>query len=442
MQLGAKLGQIRKQLQLSQAQVARLANFSPSYITMFENSKRPISNETLKILKTALDIENVPLTEDELLQFKDDLLQWQVNLMNYFSPDEITRFHSFEKAISFIDDPELITDFKFAKLTFLNTSRKLVAYNALLVELQADQLEMSIFHKKELFFHLGINELYNRNYRGAMIHLKQAEKLSQNLAKKYLYNLVNIYYNLATAYTGMRQPMQAYHYFDLTESTFESSVDMIYISMIQSSRALLMGVSGLKEPAVKLLKQGINQSLQTQNSEFIVASRHSQLAKVYLHHLDLKNAMHHFKEADELFLGVVNKIKSSNMDEIQLFLKRYTGFQLENKFYYMKTCALSNQAHQTEILLEEGLRDCAKDSPAYYLFKCFEIFRQPILEDDFDFIENVAIPKLLEYGYYNDVLDLYKELTLIYENKFLRKKALYFSNKTVELLEAIRGGEV
>ena len=412
-----KIKVIRQECNLSVRNLAKLLHCSHSYISMIENGSRTISCDMLESLKNATGYTGVPIREDEIDSFRQELYR----LYDIIKNSQLAKSRKKLDYMQNIVDKCFEDEFKILYCLFDSylllreqkheeARNKLEALSNRINELTDDQ---------KYFYHYFYAASIYKDYHEAIQHFLKAE----NIAKKILKYEANLYYSLSNMYSRIGYSPKSIAYGEKALKMAQNSPDKAYLLNIEATLAFEYSRIGCYELSLDGLHACLVREDFIENRQRLQVTHHN-LGCVYLSIKNYIYAMNHFNTALE-FCNVGDRS------------------YLNNKLYIAHTLVSENKNQKALTLLDE-LLDLAQHMPDMLLL--LESAKHSLSLDNevsLKYIENTSIPKLLKIGdhltaikYMNILSDFYEKNTNYNQStkksSDYSKLALFYTNKILK----------
>jgi len=192
--IGKTIKSLRDYRGLSQDDIAQAAFFNRSTLSQIEVGNQECPDRLLLDIKTALDVENLPLSDVERVEFKDSLYKWH-DIINERKQDEANELRVKLSVIKLLPhDKELNMLFSLFECKLLLLMNELAASKEILDALDIDGI--SDFQLYHYYYNQGTYNIKSKfNQEALDFYLKAYELMKCGLEKN-----TSLYVNIAFAY--------------------------------------------------------------------------------------------------------------------------------------------------------------------------------------------------------------------------------------------------
>ena len=423
MELGLKLKLIREMRGLGQAELADKLNYSKSYVNHIESRRRIVSDEALVLFKEALQIEDVPLTTVELEAFKKELNDWQFNILNRERAIATKMFEDLGPRAAMSLCPDTKTHFDLLSASYFYLVARPSDFEQVLVDL-ADKIDdCPDDHRLVYYFESGRYNTYLGQHKDALSDFIRAKNIGETLARTDISILEMVYYSLVVCNTNLDYAYEAIEYIELAKSEFLKKNNYAYRVTLNIWLAINYSKIGRHNEAISLLDICVREEVGRE-TDLNLGWTHHWVAKVHLQAGNFDLAVKYADTAHDYFeKGLGEPMTRDNM-WVQM---------MEN--LYNKTVALL-KAGSTDLAWEcfdEWITIIPETSLAFLLFQALKNSHNLAQSECLAYMEDIAIPQLLEHGRHLLVIGYCELLCAHFENVKQRKRALHYSKKALGL---------
>jgi len=420
MTLGRKMALIRADKGMRQIDLAIEMGYSPALVGNYENERCSVSKDVLAAFRTVTNTENVPLQEHELVKAKNELRGWYDLIITGQMERAKELYDGFANAVMWSYDADLKNIFEiFCTMYYyeLGDTDKCDRIVDNLKEREHD------FASEQLHFYwytLGYIEYCKWQYKSALEFLLKSEAAGKRagLASKQLD------FSIGLCLVHMGYSNLAIEYFEKSQSNRLDARTIAYGASTQRFLAICHSRLGRVEKALILLddyREYLIAENKSNNTPLSVL--HFNLATVYDEAGDYKQAhenydiaFEHHKVKDELYLAYVC-----------------------NKATFLRN---NNKIKETHECVNEGLSLASKDTLWYEWLNAIRHSLSLSSKSSQGYIQWTAIPKLMEYGKYYEVMKIYTWLSDHCEAESKYKPALKYGKHAHAIYNMLVKGDL
>jgi len=199
--IGVKIKAIRKAKNMTQKQLSKQIPLSQSVISQIESGNTECPPDILRLIKTALDIENAPLLESERAIFERRLQYWcdEIRAKRFTNAHEMRNEMAIILKLPFEKDMAMRYMIFEAKLLILE-GNNLGKAAEILNNAEAAISEASEEDRYHFYYAKGLLCLYNQDNKSALDYFIKAEELPYHDTEP------SIYYYIALCYAKLGKP--------------------------------------------------------------------------------------------------------------------------------------------------------------------------------------------------------------------------------------------
>ncbi|MCL2217565.1 MAG: helix-turn-helix transcriptional regulator [Defluviitaleaceae bacterium] len=425
MELGKKIKALREKRGLTQVELGQLLNFDKSYINHIEKGRRPILSENLEMLKKALEVEGVPLTEEEQADFIKEIYSCMLVLFT----------REFEVAAELLPDLERRAGLSLEPSLHIYYDLLYTRYLFCVEEYAAHAAQVEILGKKEnlneeqlcmYYRELGTRELENFEYKKALSYFRRTEELSYSLAPENMSVIYYTNYAILFCLTDMDYPNQALDYLDKTKEGVGKIANNAFNIYIQAHMATNYSKIGKGTEAIVLLESCIRDEKKqhVSGTSEILAWLHTKMGRVHYRMKDFTKAVESFDTAIEYF------------GESIVHINDY----LINLWYKAAALIALEQFEKGAACLKEGLPLAEPGTLFHTLFHALKFSLQLDTPTSLEYMEKTAIPHLVEHGQHLTAIDFCEKLSLHFEKTRKHARALRYTRMAFDIYKRLAEG--
>jgi len=430
--LGEKIKEVRQFIGMSQHNLAKVTGRGVGTISRIENNKAECDAALLRVIKKAMGISNAPLLQGENATFRERLYVWR-NLINSRNPQEARAMSDDLAAILYVPfEQDLVISYIMYEIKLLIAENDFMQAEKLVTLLEAP-IDQHVSDTPTHDFHYwylsknSLDTISNENLyhyyfnKGTLlsIHKKRPEALQAFLQAFNIDNHdfdkeASLLYNIAICYSELCMPAHAILYLERAYALFEADRTSILGNRmdnalrLDNARAVFYISIGELNLASDLLKRCLIRAESTNNHVYVGIVSHNYGC------LQLK--------AGQPQQAVVS------FDRAFDYFTKGDPFYIENLYLKARALFELSEIDDCEVLIQSGLELCRHmypDNEKHPLL--FQSLAHAITikdADSADFLNNTAIPRLLEMYECFKALDFCKLLEVSYKRKRQAKKAL------------------
>jgi len=415
-----KIQRLRTAANYTQLDLAEALGCTKSKVSRVENDKWGYSDEDIAAAKQFFGIDNAPLTDKELIDFKQRLYGWK-NLIKNRQTEEARRYQSDLAVIKKLPfEPELSTLYRMFEIRLVLTEANVALAEEMLLS-EAPLIEGASKENRHFFnYNMGSLYFWKWDFKTALQYYLNARSLEAYVLEKD----ASLDLNLAICY-GMRGK------YTLAIGTIEGVYDLFNYnktSIMHTYVNSILAINYVRIGQVTRAKRLLDKSLSvTFGNE----------GKV-----QLGNALHNY--------GCACKKSKEYQEAISYFDQAFEYFETGDKFYmenmYWKIYCLIQlkDIPKVKVLLAK-IRPLSEGNEHYLII--FESLSHLLTINDeasIDFIEKKTIPYLMEkYEYFRifDYCDVLEKKFTIRINNGYKKRLLDLKEIILKITKEITFGE-
>ncbi|MCL2361467.1 MAG: helix-turn-helix domain-containing protein [Defluviitaleaceae bacterium] len=419
MTLANKIKQIREKKKLSQEALAKMMNYTRSYVSAWECEKRPITSEVLDTFRAAVGLPGVPLTNDEVIQYKHQLYDWRSNVVygEFHKAKELQPILA--QGAEWSCDKDLKALYDLFSASFYYSVGNAEAYKKVMGSLYAQKHD---FNDEQLHWYyrlVGIRELTNRQYKRALNSFCEAEKLGNHLGL----DDVMLNYNIANCLTNMGYVSLAIKYLEAAQKMAKETPIHRFDGYIRLLIAANYSNSGRCHEAIAILYDCIRDERERYGTNSALSGMYHRLAIAYSKLEDTTNALKY-------------------LDEAALCITENKGSHNYNFYLRARILLTDNKIDEGMDCLDKGLQLADKGTLYHTLLSSLKHSMLLNANQSRLHMEKVAIPCLLSYGKYQDAASYYYKLGKFYEQQQKYKQSAEYSFLAYELSNKLIKGDI
>ena len=411
---------IREELGWTQLKLAVEMDCSDTTIENYEGEKQAVSAKTLAKFRIATDMDDTPLTEDEILSHVKELYKWNdlIVLGDKEQTAKLQPMLAHSTKWSFDEDLRILFDLFNARYC-LSTGKRDECIK-ILQALSVREHELSYEHLFWYHRYLGLLDHFTWQYKSALFNYLKAEKLGDGLRL----NDRSLYYNIGYCFAEMEYPYLAANYLERVLVNKADTFNIMSVFSTQRLLAISYSKLGRIEDALDLLENCIKHvRIEAKGDSMLLGGVYLDMGKVYQ---DAKNYDKAFEYYD---------LASQHYDEnSEAFLE-----------YLCIKATLLRTLDKTEMVqecLNKGLPVATKDTLWYEWFHALSKSLTLNREESIVYIEYTAIPKFHEYGKHRLAMECHLWISAYYRSKNKYKLALIFSDNAKAIYTKLMEGDI
>jgi len=407
---------IRKKHDLSQEEFAVKLGVSSALIRSLEDGFDKATPEFVAKLRNAFNLNGIPLTDDEKKLFYGELhnLRFLIDYGLLDSAAEVipslTRRAKASCYMSFINLSDIFTAYYHFSINSFEACEKAMA------ALHERRQSFDIRHHYYYNILVGMQAYKARDYDKALEAYIKAEELDKNaqLREAGFYHM----YGMILSEMGYTARAISYHkkavHHAKWNKGYHGKPNTRYDVGIDSYLAYNLSKIGQKDEAFEILNKRL-ETVKTRGTGKEIGLIHHSLGKVHLRIGDYSEAIANFETAFR-YLPKDSKLSNTNL--------------------YYKALALITGGREKEgiVYVDEGLNISTDDILKVRL----EALKHSIALHDYKsilYMKNTIMPKLLEYGLYEEALKYYKAISDFYAEDGNDELALVYLGRAYAIIE-------
>jgi len=409
---------IRERQKINTSQMSVKMGFDRTYWGKIESGKKPLTDETIRKFKEVLDAPLLILSEDDVLHFKNKLMDWK-NAITYEELDKAKSMQAqLARTLELSPNGTMERLYNIFTIGFYRVHANFKEMDKQIAKLkkQADYFTNEEAHWYYRQVAVRAHDLLD--YNVAIDAYLRAEKSGEET------NLNNegFYYNIGHCLTDMGYATTAIQYL---EKALDKAVENknhahdVYMRIMLSANYI---PTGRAADAVQILFGCLNEIKGKNNLQVIIGLIYRRIALAY-------SALEDFDAA----------IK--NIDTSFDFLESGHDFYNENLYYKAVILLSAKKRQEAETCLAQGIAVTKETSLAFVMLNTLNHLlnlKKPI---SCEYVENIAIPKLKYHCVNVQLLDCYSKLGEHYEENNVIKSNMYF-REAFALSEKLRKGNL
>jgi len=415
-----KLRKIRKSKGIKQMRFAEILHWDVSRISEIETGRRHYCDKQLTKLRAFLEIEDAPVTDDELVKFKRRLYVWR----------DLIRDRRINEAENLRKELAVISKLPYEK--DLNLLYKMFEISQLLrqddvndnLQFMAEALdetepfldEASEETKHHFYCNKGLLCYYRDEHEKSTTYYKAAISTEDDGYEKE----PTVYYNLALAYSHMGMAVRALSIILDSYNLFDHHRTSIIGLRIDNTLAVNYIRTNQIGLALKVLDRAVDKASSLADKTFLDITLHNYGA-AYFQAGDYEKALQYFNEAFE-------------------HIDKNNSLYLENYFAKVHTLiTIKNKALYSPLLLKA--KTVARANEHYTLL--FDSLSHALTAKELrsvEFIENITLPYLVNNYQYSRALYFCNVLIEAHDRSKRSKRVLEIKGLKADILEKIMFG--
>jgi len=379
----AKLKAIRKQKHLTQEYVAQKLGYDPTHIGKMETGKRVISPDVLLRYKDALGASDVPLTDQEVVDFESELWSWRDKINNWLVEAAEECQPDLERKAELSQERDLLILYKLISISFYRIKNDEESAKRVLKEIARNLSELSPVNKSRFLIMRGTDSMHSYRYKAAYEDLFEAYIISEKLRTTSF----GVLYNLAQCYTIFGYTYKAVE-FILKARVIAKDTEFI-LNQTNVLLAINYANMGMFEEAFKTLDTCVELEEVRHSFKPIIGQIHYAYAYVLMR------------------MGAYDKSLEQCEEAIRQFEygdRNYTvTLLLKAKNYFKK-----NNESLVIDCLDEGISLSKDDSILQIEFLAIKYIINIHEQDSLDFFANTALPIMLSDMRYSMIVEYYE----------------------------------
>jgi tetratricopeptide (TPR) repeat protein len=395
-----KIKQIRESKDITQSALSDILGCGNATVSRIENGKAKYTGEQLKEVRKFLGVEDAPLLDSEIEDFKKRL---------YFFRDYVKDWRIYE-ARKLREELSIITQVPFEPN--LRILYEMLAIRLLMREGCIESAEKALDDVKALIDETTVENMYHYYYNMGSLN---AHKGNYSEAQKFFFTAhnmeafgftkePNLYYNLALCYSKLGMYVSAVSVLERTRNEFNHEE---YTNDLAMHFDCLLAINYMRIGRLEQAKVLLDKSLERArnfNRRFFIGRALHNYGCVQLKLNEFEKAIEYFEQASDYF--------EENSLEC-----------LENLYFKIR-CLIAMKSPTVKVLLSRAKSLAEKNEHYSLLFESLTHLLTIKNEESLQYIETTTIPYLLEKFEYYRVLDYCELLENVYEKKGNKIKPL------------------
>ncbi|MDR0957966.1 MAG: helix-turn-helix transcriptional regulator [Clostridiales bacterium] len=378
MTVGEKIASLRKRAGLTQEELAAKLDCGISKIQSIEKDETVPSTKYVRAIRKALGYgDNEPITNEEVQEFRQKMDLWSktMKLKLYSKTDSI--WEEFEKTKKLIDEPEVAFLYQLNIIHCMARNNRIAEAHQVLKEMDISDVCAELIY--DYYIVNGIIYTYSELYEDALEEFSKSERLMPKFASTDTV----LHKNCAICYSELDMIVQSISHVEIVHY-LEKSPDYDIKNMIYFNNIIAMNYLGLGSYSIckKLLEDSLASAKVNKDILYIAVTLHN-LGTFYLYQGQPEKALECFDE--------VPKYQDESHDPwryyINLLFKVYALFSLGE-----------DRKQEAEDLMEKGIASTDENTITGLLFRILKCSRNLNDEKSLEYMENFALPKVIEKG--------------------------------------------
>ena len=419
--LAKKMKTIRIALGITQLELATYMGKSHTTIEYYENNRNPVSSAVFKAFKQTLDMEDVPLKDEEIAAYLKDMLHpWNnmLNVGNIKKAVELQPRISYCVKWSYDENLQILYDL-FSIRFYCGIGKKEESYT-IAESLQKREPEFTEEQRYWYYRYLGFMQHTAWKYKSAVALYLKAEDIGRRLDL----NDSTLYYNIGNCLVFMG-------YYNLAVECLEK-IQLNGIGLysiwrgvnIQKLLAVCYSKLGKTDKALGILNDCLEYLLSENGSD------RTKIGAVYVDMGIVYQETGNFEKALE------------NFDIVNQYCDKKSEASLECLCYRALFLRLNNRNDSAAECVDEGLSLVAKGTLWYEWLNGIKYSLALDNQSSVDYIEWTTIPKINEYGCYWLTMEFYAILSSHFEKENKYKPALRYRNEASLIYKGLMKGNL
>lgn len=403
-----KIRLMREKAGITVSDLAKILNYTTGFISLVEQGKRSISPEMLTSMKKSMGYEGVPVTEEEVINFRLMLYDFHESIKN--SQLDETR----EKSDAIRPIVEKCFEEEFRVLYCLFDSYLLIrerkyenAKNQL--DTLTDKIETFTDEQKYFYYHFYAVSVY-KDYAKAIQYLLKAEDIAKKMNKQE----ASIYYSLSNIYSRIDYSPKAIVYGEIALKLAQNSADKAYLLNIEATLAFEYSKVGFPALALERLRGCLARKKSLGNARELERTYHN-LGCIYLRIKDYTNAEDYFNKS----------LKYCDTGD---------WAYLNNKLYIAYMLIDKGEKKNALALIEELLPLAQNASDMLLFLESSKHSLNLKNVESLNYLENISIPQLLKMGQHLKAIKYMNILSDFHEKSSRSKQSIKKSYEYSKLI--------
>ena len=414
-----KLRTIRKARDMTQLQLAVEMGYNASTVDNYENERNRISAKVYKAFKVATGTVDVPITDEEMLIFKNEQLNAWNHMVNF---GDIEKAKELQLALAYrvkwSYDVEMQLLYDIYNINYYSRIDKKEESDKMVASLKEREAEFTEEHWYWYYRYLGSLEHWNWKYKAAMALYMKAEEIGNRIGL----NDNAIYYNIGNCLTHMGYSYLAMLYLEKIQLKELNVINMGLWFTIQSLLAINYSKLGRTDEALELLESSLEYCLKEKSSDRL-SSVYFSLGWVHKNSGNFEKALENYDLASSCYI-----------DKGEMYLSC-----LCHKVLLLRA---NNKNDEATKYINEGLYIATKGSLWY---EWLQAIRYSLMLDEkgaIGYLEFTSIPKLREYGMHEIVMSCYEWIDKYYLDIGKYKYAHKYAQKAAMIYKKLMEGDM
>ncbi|MFD3445861.1 tetratricopeptide repeat protein [Microbacteriaceae bacterium 4G12] len=386
---------------------------SVSYLSKLENGKIEASKEILQLLCTRLEIAVTDLRDIEA-EVKEKLDEWQ-KAFRYQDRKKIEQLYiELSKEIKQVSDFDICNYYYLLHIRYLLGKANVSEAEEQLEKLKKAYKKYTPLQQLLYTYNQGLLYCLQNKWRQALQHLIETERKARELK----YDETGIYYNLALAYSQLKNSYLALYFANIAMEKFRDECKVLNVLHCRTIIAINYMKSGQYEEALRNYENILREAEAFSEKDSIYGITLHNIGFVYY-------KQQKYEQAKELYLQSLQ------------YKKDDTNY-ITTIYEIAVQCMYLNEMKEARKWIDEGIvlaeKDVKNKKLLLLLFMLkYKYFEQPFLYKEF--LENEAIPFFSHNGELEELKKAYIELAEYFEQELNFEKSNNYYKLAISILE-------
>ena len=392
--------------------LANTLNYSTGLISLIEQGKRSVKPEMLILIRKSMKYEEVPLTEEEVINFRLMLYDFYESIKNLHLGEAREKSDAIRPLVEKCFEEEFkVLYYLFDSYLLIREQKHEKAKNQL--ETLTDKIETFTDEQKYFYFYFYAGSIY-KDYAQTIQYLLKAKDIAQKINKQE----ASLYYSLSNIYSRIDYSPKAIIYGEIALKLAQNSVDKAYLLNIEATLAFEYSKVGFPNLALERL-YGCLAREKTLGNPRRLGNIHHNLGCIFLRMKDYANAEAYFN-------------KSLKYCEIGDWA------YLNNKLYIAYMLIDKGERNNALAFIEELLPLAQNTSDILLFLESAKHSLDLKNVESLDYLENTSIPQLLKMGQHLKAIKYMSILSVFHEKRSRTKQAIKKSHEYLKLIALYR----
>jgi len=415
-----KIVKLRNKKDFTQEGLSIEMNYSSSYVKKIEKGQRELTSGYLDMFKKALDLENVPILDDEVKRFEADLLEWFKSYFVGNRKEAIERNPYFAKGAEWCLEPHIQLMYDVYSLIYYISVFDYVSLRQQVAKLEDASDRFTEEYRAMYHIGMGYSNLIDCYYERALKELLKVESITTRpkFIDEFLYHII------ALCLTSIGIPIVAMDYIAKAQHEAVTNYNTRNNMSYQNILAINYKYIGKIEQSLSLLEELLRDAEGKLDSTGLKGSVYQNIASTH-------------QEANAINEAVENFNKS-----LDCFAR---GSAAHTFTLYLKAVALADfgKIDECKECIDEGLKACPDDETLCgCLLNALKHSLQLKSPESVKYLEKIAIPRIKTFGLYRESLKYYEKLSNYFATVRSRKLALTYLKQAYIIKNKITKGVI